>query len=338
MSIGRQDYQDRREERIDRLEERAAKTQAQSVAAVEQSRALVEHIPFGQPILVGHHSEKGHRRTLERSRSLMDKAVDLGAKAQHQEHRAEAARNNKAISGDDPQALQKLQAKIEAIETFQTKAKAVNAYYRKHKTLDGCPGLEDKERREIEDAWSRGWYVGTPYPPYTLSNMNAEKSRLKKRLAQLQAVDEMDHVEIPFDGGEIVTNEEINRVQILFDGKPDEQTRSKLKGYGFRWSPREGAWQTQRTPQNLRRACDLLGVTLPTKPAPEPKTDPDGDDWVDRIDGEWIRAELERRDRENDHAFVDAVLAAAEAAEPKPETPQELELAPGYVQTLLPLA
>ena len=46
-------------------------------------------------------------------------------------------------------------------------------------------------------------------------------------------------------GFDVERNTDINRLQLKFDGKPDEATRSILKSYGFRWSPREGAWQRQ---------------------------------------------------------------------------------------------
>ena len=42
-----------------------------------------------------------------------------------------------------------------------------------------------------------------------------------------------------------MANSEENRLQILFDEKPDEQKRSALKGNGFKWSPSQGAWQRQ---------------------------------------------------------------------------------------------
>ena len=71
----------------------------------------------------------------------------------------------------------------------------------------------------------------------------------------------MEHIEISFPGGLLTTNEEINRVQIIFDDMPDEATRAKLKAHGFRWAPSEGAWQTQRTPPALARAKWLLGIT-----------------------------------------------------------------------------
>ena len=38
-------------------------------------------------------------------------------------------------------------------------------------------------------------------------------------------------------------NCEENRVQIIFDGKPDADTRTALKQNGFRWAPSQGAWQ-----------------------------------------------------------------------------------------------
>ena len=38
-------------------------------------------IPFGQPILVGHHSEKRHRAAIARSDAAMRKSVDEGKKA-----------------------------------------------------------------------------------------------------------------------------------------------------------------------------------------------------------------------------------------------------------------
>jgi len=260
MSIGREDYAERKEARIDRLESRAAKAQAESTAAYKAAHSIMEHIPPGQPILVGHHSEQRHRRDLDKIDRNMRKSVEADEKAAYYASRAEAAASNTAISNDDPEAMEKLQAKLEGLQSEQTMMKAVNAYYRKHKTLDGCPELTPEVRQEIEKSWSMGWYVGIPFPRYALSNNNAEINRTKKRIEALCIVDEMEHVEIEFDGGVIVTNEEINRVQIIFDSKPDEDVRRELKSWGFRWSPREGAWQAQRTPRYLHRAKRICHV------------------------------------------------------------------------------
>ena len=41
--------------------------------------------------------------------------------------------------------------------------------------------------------------------------------------------------------------EKENRIQLIFDEKPEEETRAILKKHGFRWSARFGAWQRQLT-------------------------------------------------------------------------------------------
>lgn len=243
MSIGRQDYQDRREERADRLEQRAAAAEAASAAAYKTAHDIGHNIPMGQPILVGHHSEAHHRRDLDKIDRNMHKSVAESEKASYYQGRAEAARSNKTISSDDPDAVQKLTDKLTKMQAAQDRDKAMNAHYRKHKTMKGFDGISDDHAARADaqlaeqDAspYSTGRHL--PVPSYILSNRNAEMNRLKKRLSQLQKVDEMGHVEIPFDGGVLLTNEDVNRVQILFDDKPDDDTRAVLKSNGFRWSP-----------------------------------------------------------------------------------------------------
>ena len=46
-------------------------------------------------------------------------------------------------------------------------------------------------------------------------------------------------------GFNVVRNTDINRLQLKFDSIPDESMRKSLKHYGFKWSPRESAWQRQ---------------------------------------------------------------------------------------------
>ena len=46
-------------------------------------------------------------------------------------------------------------------------------------------------------------------------------------------------------GFDVERNTHINRLQLKFRDIPDETTRSLLKSHGFRWSPREKAWQRQ---------------------------------------------------------------------------------------------
>ena len=83
------------------------------------------------------------------------------------------------ISADDPQAIQKLEAKLEKLQSAQDTMKAVNAYYRKHKTLDGCPNLSAERIEAMKAEMSSQWHIDDkPYPSWALSNNSAEIRRV----------------------------------------------------------------------------------------------------------------------------------------------------------------
>lgn len=68
--------------------------------------------------------------------------------------------------------------------------------------------------------------------------------------------------EMAFDGGTVVKNYSEDRLQILFDEKPDHETISKLKHNGFRWSPRFKAWQRQLTSNSFYACARVIPVTV----------------------------------------------------------------------------
>lgn len=167
------------------------------------------------------------------------------------------------ISADDPQAIQKLEAKLEKLQAAQDTMKAVNAYYRKHKTLDGCPNLSAERIEAMKGEMSSQWHIeDKPYPSWALSNNNAEIRRIKGRIAELTKKQETAYAGWEFDGGTVEMNREDNRLQIFFEEKPDEQTRETLKESGFRWSPKAGAWQRQLN-DNAIYAADRLSCIKP---------------------------------------------------------------------------
>ena len=167
------------------------------------------------------------------------------------------------ISADDPQAIQKLEAKLEKLQSAQDTMKAVNAYYRKHKTLDGCPSLSAERIEKMKGEMSSQWHIeDKPYPSWALSNNNAEMRRVKGRIAELTKKQETPYAGWEFDGGTVEANREDNRLQIFFEEKPDEKTREALKGNGFRWSPKAGAWQRQLN-DNAIYAADGLSCIRP---------------------------------------------------------------------------
>lgn len=167
------------------------------------------------------------------------------------------------ISADDPQAIQKLEAKLEKLQSAQETMKAVNAYYRKHKTLDGCPALSTERIEAMKEEMSSQWHIqDKPYPSWALSNNNAEIRRIKGRIAELTKKQETAYAGWEFDGGTVEMNREDNRLQIFFEEKPDEKTRETLKESGFRWSPKAGAWQRQLN-DNAIYAADRLSCIKP---------------------------------------------------------------------------
>lgn len=150
------------------------------------------------------------------------------------------------ISSDDPQALEKLQAKLEACENKQQSMKEINKYFRKNGTCVGYPNMTEATARKLDESVKRAYsWEKQPFPSYELTNNNAEIRRLKQRIDLLAQQKETGLVGWDFSGGTVKINQEINRLQIIFDEKPDEQQRAILKSNGFHWSPREGAWQRQ---------------------------------------------------------------------------------------------
>lgn len=162
--------------------------------------------------------------------------------------------NTQPIKSNDPEAIEALTAKLEGLKQERAAMKAVNAFYRKHGTLDGCPELTPAARKAIEGMWARGWYVGVPYPAYAMSNSLANVKRVEQRIKSLQAAQEAAPAEEDHDG--IIYREDPDqmRVQLIFDGKPAEDVRAILKKWAFRWSPRNQAWQRQLTDNGKRAA------------------------------------------------------------------------------------
>jgi len=148
------------------------------------------------------------------------------------------------IRQDDPQAIPKLQKKLDGLEKAQETMKAVNAYYRKHGTLDGCPHLSPENIENLKADMASSWhYEKKPFQSWELSNNNAEIRRVRQRIESLTRAKETVYVGWEFDGGHVEANREQSRLQVFFEDKPDADARQQLKEHGFRWAPSVGAWQ-----------------------------------------------------------------------------------------------
>lgn len=263
-------YERKQEARRERLLAAAERAEAQSEAAYKRAdmREEVSGIPFGQPILVGHHSERRHRAAIKRADNAMRASIEADKRAKELRGKA-AAVGSGGISSDDPDAIQKLQAQIDAAKESQEFMKAANKAIRaawKHGVrFDGpAEDIEIAQKalakscgREFSEAEARSMLqpdfanrIG--FADYQMSNNLANIKRMEKRIAQLQA----NAKRAEAAGGEekrdvyqgvceVVENFEENRLQIIFDGKPSAEVRAELKSNGFRWAPSQGAWQRQ---------------------------------------------------------------------------------------------
>ncbi len=152
------------------------------------------------------------------------------------------------ISSDDPQALEKLRAKLAKLEKLQATMKAANAAIRLKDQGKGNAKLRELGFSEAQVLELRApdvcGHVG--FPSFELTNNNANIRRIKERIAQLEkeaARAAEDREDIRGEGYTLTENSEAGRIQFIFDGKPDLEIRELLKSYGFRWAPSMGAWQ-----------------------------------------------------------------------------------------------
>ena len=110
----RETSRQRAADRAHRMAGYAENATARSEAAYARAREIGDRIPFGQPILVGHYSEKRHRRDLARSQAAATKALEEDRKADHWENRAEGSTRNATPDGE--RSLGFLQRRLEEAE------------------------------------------------------------------------------------------------------------------------------------------------------------------------------------------------------------------------------
>lgn len=252
-------YEQKQAERRARYEARAEKATQESNAAHAQARGMAEAIPFGQPILIGHHSEKRDRRYRARIHDTFGKSVKLSEKADHYAQKA-AAVGTGGISSDDPDAIEKLRAELAGINAAQDKMKAANRAIRKG-DRDALAELGFTPEK-VEELFKPDFAGRVGFPSYALSNNRANGRRIEQRIKELEALREREDVEAQGNGYTYREDAEDNRVMFIFDAKPDAETRKLLKAHAFKWSPsREGKpWVRQLTNAGIYAAKQVRAV------------------------------------------------------------------------------
>lgn len=154
------------------------------------------------------------------------------------------------IMSDDKDAIAKLRSKLEAQEALQARMKAANAAIRLKDTAKGDAKLTELgfSPEQIRQLRTPDFCGRVGFASFELQNNNANIRRIRARIEELEkeaqrAADNAGKASVKGDGYELIENAEMCRIQFIFDGKPDDETRALLKSYGFRWAPSQGAWQ-----------------------------------------------------------------------------------------------
>lgn len=181
-------YRERREAKAERLREWAEKRATKAQQASADARRAVDGIPFGQPILMGHHSQRHHERALERQDNKLRQAYEHDQKSRSMASRAAniQAQADHAIYSDDDDATERLAERIAELEAERDRVKQYNATARK-----GEPdySILSEGLRVTLMSMARAGQVrdDRAIPKYHLANLSADIRRNKQRLEGLRA-------------------------------------------------------------------------------------------------------------------------------------------------------
>jgi hypothetical protein len=236
---------ERLENKIDRRRDWAASAESKSTAAFNTAHNLVKDIPMGQPILIGHHSEGRHRRTLERSDSAMRKACEMSAKAENHISKAANLEHalDKTIFSDDIDATEALTQRIADNEAERARMVLINKLYRKG-NAEGLKAIDvDLESLKVKLAAAGSYWGSAPYLPYSMTNLGARIREDKKRLENIKAMHRRQAEAAETEDGVTVKQVQCGPTlyaSVTFSEKPAYSVIRELKDAGFRWGA--GRW------------------------------------------------------------------------------------------------
>ncbi len=232
-------HEQRVADRVARMRARATRLAAEAESARAGLQPLLNCMN-GTPVLVGHHSERRHRRDLARIDNTMRKSFEADTEAKDLARRADAAETSTVVSSDDPDAIVKLRAKLAEAEAMHARLLDAN------KMLRAVVCAADIDRHMRWPGGRTAIWLSMGHKTVPTANSSADIRRIKERISGLEKKAAAP-AKAPEIVGDVEIREEENRVRIVFPGKPDETMRSKLKAAGFLWSPHAGAWQRRAT-------------------------------------------------------------------------------------------
>lgn len=254
-------YEERRDAKVERLKKRI---ESKKAFAAENDLSLYGEdksgIPLGQPILVGHHSEKRHRKHLERIERKVRAGYMASREAERLEAQLEGALNRTAIDSDNPLAVELIEKKIERLEKTRIIHKKYNELLKQASNPIEFSEMIKNKFPEIDDPvdfaqklWGKDAEKKEGVPHWFFVNLGSQINRLKKRLVAVKKLNDNEFKPIIKNGIKIELIE--SRISITFDEVPNESLRNKLKAspLAFKWAPSVKKWVRKHTPTTNTR-------------------------------------------------------------------------------------
>lgn len=164
--------------------------------------------------------------------------------------------------------VERLRAILEAAEEAHEKMKLVNQICRRKCTdeeqvdaiVAECGLSEETAKELVYPNPDRGVY-GKGFASYQLSLNLAKIKDLRAKIARHEAMAEKEDKVLEFENFDVELDYKEERLRIRHHQKPDMATIQSLKGEGFRWSPKNMAWQRQLTTNAIFAARRVLNLT-----------------------------------------------------------------------------
>lgn len=140
------------------------------------------------------------------------------------------------IKTDDTDAKERLAAKVAKLEENHEKMKKANVLLRKGDTAGLVELFGEEAAAQILEP---NCFGQKGFAQFELTNNLAKIKAAKQRLRLLERAEAMP---VDNEATRYTVDTEGKRVFFEFDGKPDDETRTLLKGNGFKWTPSKGHW------------------------------------------------------------------------------------------------
>lgn len=301
---GRADFHERRDARRERREERIDALKKIAEAPV---KPVTNDIAYWTQPAQNNAAGRAFNKQREKEQARIFNAIQTRAEASEKAARLEWVKESTAISADDPEALDKLEAKIAELTNKQERMKEANK----------------KARAEGREA---------PYT-YQLQNNNQNINRLKKRVDVLKRRQGTAWKNYVFDGGTIEADVAENRYKIFYDEKPEQKIIDALKASGWLWSRWGQCWQRMLNEATVRAiknhnawahlADYLPGLTEDTDEPDEPESV--GAELTEQPEPMKIKPEPKTREPEPEPIQDNEPEGAEPLDEPEPKEEAEMQ-------------